>query len=117
MLNSIFRNSGLQLKFKCVKMEKSKQIKKMKKMRYPIVIILASLILINAFVTYSSCNYRLYGLATTTTTAAESTTNTAITPGFQGRNLVTTIPTEDIMKRFNPKISCCFKMIFEISVC
>jgi hypothetical protein len=24
-------------------------------------------------------------------------------PGFQGRNLVTTIPTEDIMKRFNPK--------------
>jgi high-affinity iron transporter len=62
-------------------MEKSKQIGKMKKMRYPIVIILASLILINAFVTYSSCNYRLYALANTNTTAVEGTTTTTGTAG------------------------------------
>jgi hypothetical protein len=48
----------------------------MKKVQYPIVIILASLILINAFVTYSSCNYRLYALATNTTAAEASTTTT-----------------------------------------
>jgi hypothetical protein len=61
-------------------MEKSKQIKKMKKVQYPVVIILASLILINAFVTYSSCNYRLYALATNTT-AAEDTPTTTGTAG------------------------------------
>jgi high-affinity iron transporter len=55
-------------------MEKSKQIEKMKKVRYPIVIILASLILINAFISYSSCNYRLYALATTATEATTTTT-------------------------------------------
>jgi len=59
-------------------MGKSKQIEKMKKVRYSIVVILASLILINAFVTYSSCNYPLYALTTNTTTAAESGT-TAVT--------------------------------------
>jgi high-affinity iron transporter len=62
-------------------MGKSKQIKKTKKMQYPIVIILASLILINAFVTYSSCNYRLYALATNTTAAAEGTTTATGTAG------------------------------------
>jgi high-affinity iron transporter len=56
-------------------MEKSKQIEKMKKVQYLITIILASLILINTFVAYSSCNYRLYALATNTT-AAETTTTT-----------------------------------------
>lgn len=70
--NSIFRN---QFEFKCTKMEKSKQIEKMKKVQYLITIILASLILINTFVAYSSCNYRLYALATNTT-AAETTTTT-----------------------------------------
>ncbi|HYA83494.1 MAG TPA: hypothetical protein VEH06_08610, partial [Candidatus Bathyarchaeia archaeon] len=54
----------------------SKQIEKMKKVQYPIVIILASLILINAFVTYSSCNYRLYALAMNTTAAEATTTRT-----------------------------------------
>jgi high-affinity iron transporter len=58
-------------------MEKSKQTEKMKKVRYPIAIILASLILINAFVTYSSCNLRLYALATNTTAAEATTTGTA----------------------------------------
>jgi high-affinity iron transporter len=67
LLNTIFHNNELQFKF--AKMEK------MKKVRYPIVTFLASLILINAFVTYSSCNYRLYALATNTT-AAEATTTT-----------------------------------------
>jgi hypothetical protein len=43
--------------------------------QYLITIILASLILINVFVTYSSCSYRLYALATNTT-AAEATTKT-----------------------------------------
>jgi high-affinity iron transporter len=71
--NSIFRN---QFKFKCAKMEKSKKIGKMKKVQYPIVIILASLILINAFVTYSSCNYRLYALATNATVDEATTTTT-----------------------------------------
>ena len=71
--DTIFRNNELQFKFKWVKMEKIKQIEKMKKVRYLIVIILANLILINAFVTYSSCNLRLYALATT---AAEATTTT-----------------------------------------
>ena len=56
-------------------MEESKQTEKMKKVRYPIVIFLAGLILINAFVTYSSCNYRLYALAANTM-AAEATTTT-----------------------------------------
>jgi len=51
----------------------------MKKVRYSIVIILASLILINAFVTYSSCSYRLYALTMNTTTAAESGTAAATT--------------------------------------
>jgi hypothetical protein len=50
-------------------------MEKMKKVQYLITIILASLILINAFATYSSCNYRLYALATNTT-AAEATTTT-----------------------------------------
>jgi high-affinity iron transporter len=57
-------------------MEKSKKIGKMKKVQYPIVIILASLILINAFVTYSSCNYRLYALATNATVDEATTTTT-----------------------------------------
>ncbi|MGA8082706.1 MAG: hypothetical protein WB988_12670 [Candidatus Nitrosopolaris sp.] len=46
----------------------------MKKVQHSIAIILASLILVNAFVTYSSCNYRLYALATNTTAAAAATT-------------------------------------------
>jgi len=78
VLNIIFHNNELRLIFKWVKMGKSKQIEKMKKVRYSIVVILASLILINAFVTYSSCNYPLYALTTNTTTAAESGT-TAVT--------------------------------------
>lgn len=55
-------------------MEKSKQIEKMKKVQYSIAIILASLILVNAFVTYCSCNYPLYALATSTTAAAATPT-------------------------------------------
>jgi len=68
----------LRSKFNWVKMEKSKQIEKMKKARCLIVIILASLILTNVFVTYSFCNYRLYALSTNTT-AAESGTTTGTT--------------------------------------
>jgi ribose/xylose/arabinose/galactoside ABC-type transport system permease subunit len=77
--DTIFHNNELQLKFKWMKMEKHKHIIKMKKLPYPIVIILASLILINAFVTYSSCNYRLYALATNATAAEATTTNTTTT--------------------------------------
>jgi hypothetical protein len=80
--NSIFHDNEIQLKLKCAKMGKSKQTEKMKKVQYPIVIILASLILINAFVTYSSCNYRLYALpANKTTAAGGTTTNTTGTAG------------------------------------
>jgi high-affinity iron transporter len=59
-------------------MEERKQIEKMKEVRYLIVIILASLIMINAFVTYSSCNYGLYALVTNTT-VAQATTNATTT--------------------------------------
>ncbi|MGB6591868.1 MAG: hypothetical protein WBE68_10215, partial [Candidatus Nitrosopolaris sp.] len=63
-------------------MEKSKQIEKMKKVQYSIAIILASLILVNAFVAHCSCNYPLYALATSTMAAAAATTTStaAATP-------------------------------------
>ena len=80
LLNTIFNNNELQWKLKYVnkKMEKSKQIEKIKKVQYPkicsfIAIILASLILVNA------CNYPLYALATKTTTTG-TTTPAATTP-------------------------------------
>ena len=70
------------MKYANKKMEKSKQIEKMKKVQYSIAIILASLILVNAFVAHCSCNYPLYALATRTMGAAAATTTStaAATP-------------------------------------
>ena len=75
LFNTIFNNNKLQLKLKYAnkKMEKSNQTEKMKKVRCPIAIILASLLLVNVFVTYCSCN-SLYALATNNTVPAATAT-------------------------------------------